>query len=69
MKSSSWAELEAAFVAQEQIISAQAGIIDQLFRLLAQHIDSEELSSIPAIWEIREAAKLKHSIGMDVEET
>ena len=45
------------------IIKIQSKVIDELFRLLSQHITVEELDNLPVISSINEAARLR----MDVE--
>ena len=44
---------------QNEIIRLQSECIDELFRLLAMHIELEELSHIPAIDKINEAARIR----------
>lgn len=41
------------------ILRLQTSVIDELFRLLAMHISSQELNSLSVIDKINEAAKLK----------
>lgn len=41
-----------------EVIRMQAKIIDELFRILLQHIPAEEADGLPAVGQINEAAKL-----------
>jgi len=47
------------YEAQNEIIRLQSECIDELFRLLAIHIESEELSNIPAVNKINKAAMIR----------
>ncbi len=47
------------YEAQNEIIRLQSECIDELFRLLAMYIESEELSNIPAINKIKKAAMIR----------
>jgi hypothetical protein len=47
---------------QNEIIRIQSNVIDELFRLLSQHVASEELDSLPVIAEINLAAQIKAEI-------
>ena len=47
---------------QNEIIRIQSNVIDELFRLLSQHIAAEELDNLPAIAEINLAAQIKAEI-------
>lgn len=43
---------------QTAVIKMQADVINELFKLLSQHISAEELDSLPVIDKINEAANL-----------
>ena len=47
------------FESQSEIIRIQSEVIDDLFRLLSQHMEAEELDSLPVISKINEAATLR----------
>ena len=47
------------FESQNEIIRLQSECIDELFRLLALHLEPEELSSVPVIKKINQAAMLR----------
>ena len=53
---------------QNSIIRIQSEVIDELFRLLLQHISAEEADSLPVLKKINTAASLRKDIGgeMDV---
>ena len=53
---------------QNSIIRIQSDVIDELFRLLLQHISAEEADSLPVLQKINTAASLRQDIGgeMDV---
>lgn len=44
---------------QADIITLQSGVIDSLFLLLAQHISSQEIESLPVMGDIERAAKMR----------
>lgn len=48
---------------QNEIIQIQSGVIDELFRLLSQHISAAELDTLPVIAEINHAAQIRAEIG------
>lgn len=47
------------FENQNKIIRLQSEAIDELFRLLAQHVEAEELDHLSVIDKINEAATLR----------
>lgn len=47
------------FDSQGAIIRLQSEVIDELFRLLCQHMEAEELSSLPVVEKINEAAMIR----------
>lgn len=47
------------YEAQNEIIRLQSECIDELFRLLAMHVESEELSNISAINKINKASMIR----------
>ena len=47
------------FESQGAIIRLQSEVIDELFRLLCQHMGAEELSSLPVAEKINEAAMIR----------
>lgn len=47
---------------QNAIIKIQSGIIDDLFRLLMQHISAEEADALPVIDRINEAARIRREL-------
>ena len=48
------------FESQSEIIRIQSEVIDDLFRLLSQHIAADELDSLPVIKKINRAAMLRN---------
>ena len=48
---------------QNAIIRIQSGVIDELFRLLLQHISADEADSLPVIQKINTAASLRREVG------
>lgn len=48
------------FESQSEIIRIQSEVIDDLFRLLSQHIAADELDSLPVIQKINRAAMLRN---------
>lgn len=51
--------LLAAFDRQQEIIEAQCGIIDQLYRLAAMHVSAEELMESDITKEIERVNEMK----------
>ncbi len=49
--------------AQSRIISLQSEIIDGLYVLLAQHLDTKDIDHIPEVGKMAVAAGLKRDIG------
>lgn len=47
---------------QNEIIQIQSGVIDELFRLLSQHISAAELDALPVIAQINHAAQIRAEI-------
>lgn len=47
---------------QNAIISIQAGVINELFQLLSQHVAAEELDALPVIARINTAAEIRAGI-------
>ena len=47
---------------QNRIIEIQAGIINELLRLLSMHIDAEEMDALPVVSKINEAAKIREEL-------
>jgi predicted nucleic acid-binding protein len=47
---------------QNEIITIQSGVIDELFRLLSQHITAAELDALSVIAEINHAAQIRAEI-------
>ena len=47
---------------QNAIISIQAGVINELFQLLSQHVVAEELDALPVIARINTAAEIRSEI-------
>lgn len=47
------------FENQSEIIRLQSEVIDELYRLLAQHMEADELDRIPAVDKINQAAALR----------
>lgn len=48
---------------QNSIIRIQSDVIDELFRLLLQHISAEEADNLPVIQKINTAASLRKEVG------
>lgn len=48
---------------QNAIIRMQSSVIDELFRLLMQHISADEADSLPVIQKINTAASLRKEVG------
>lgn len=48
---------------QNVVIKMQSGIIDELFRLLSQHITVEELEVLPVIGQINRAAEITNGLA------
>lgn len=48
---------------QNEIIQIQAGVINELFSLLTQHISTEEADALPVIAEINRVAQIRQEIG------
>ena len=47
------------FESQNEIILLQAEAIDELFRLLVNHVETEELSNLSAVEKVNEAARIR----------
>lgn len=47
------------FTRQSEIIRLQAEIIDELFRLLTQHLTAIELDKLPVIEKINDVARIR----------
>lgn len=47
---------------QDAIIQIQSGVIDELFRLLMQHISAEEADSLPVVGKINKAASMRQGM-------
>ena len=47
---------------QNEIIQIQSGVIDELSRLLSQHISAAELDALPVIAQINHAAQIRAEI-------
>lgn len=47
------------FESQSEIIRIQSEVIDDLFRLLGQHLEADGLDSLPVIEKINRAASLR----------
>ena len=47
------------FESQNEIIRLQAEAIDELFRLLVNHVETEELSNLSAAEKVNEAARIR----------
>lgn len=47
---------------QNAIISIQAGVINELFQLLSQHVAAEELDALPVVARINTAAEIRAEI-------
>lgn len=47
---------------QDAIIQIQSGVIDELFRLLMQHISAEEADGLPVVGKINTAASLRQGM-------
>ena len=52
---------------QNAIIRIQSNVIDDLFRLLLQHITAEEADSLPVLQKINTAASLRQEIGGEID--
>lgn len=52
---------------QNAIIRIQSNVIDDLFRLLLQHITAEEADSLPILQKINTAASLRQEIGGEID--
>ena len=48
---------------QNAIIRIQSSVIDELFRLLLQHISADEADSLPVLQKINTAASLRKEVG------
>lgn len=51
-------ELE-IFESQSEIIRLQSDVIDELFRLLLQHVTAEELDRLPVLKKMNQAATIR----------
>ncbi len=49
---------------QNCVIKMQADVISELFNILAQHIDPDELDSLPPVKKINAAADIREKIRM-----
>lgn len=60
-------ELDPLKVVEQQntIIRLQAGVIDELFLLLMQHISADEADALPCVGTINQAAQIRAGIGLD----
>ena len=47
---------------QNEIIQIQSGVIDELFRLLSQHLEAADIGALPVIAEINHAAQIRAEI-------
>ena len=47
---------------QTEIIQIQSSVIDELFRLLSQHLTAAELNGLPVIAQINHAAQIRAEI-------
>lgn len=47
---------------QNEIIQIQGNVIDELFRLLAQHLTATELDALPVVAKINLAAQIRAEI-------
>ncbi len=47
------------FKSQDEIIRIQSEVINELFQLLAMHMEAEELDRLPAVAKINRAAMLR----------
>lgn len=47
---------------QNEIIQIQSGVIDELFRLLSQHLEAADIGALPVIAEINHAAQIRAGI-------
>ncbi len=47
---------------QNEIIQIQSGVIDELFRLLSQHLEAADIGALPVIAEIHHAAQIRAGI-------
>ena len=52
------------FENQSEIIRLQSEVIDELYRLLAQHMEADELDHIPAVNKINQAAALRSELEL-----
>lgn len=59
------ADLTEVVEKQDVIICLQSGVIDDLFRLLAQHTSAEEAGALPVVPKISKAAALRRELGGD----
>lgn len=50
---------------QNAVIQIQSGVINELFRLLMQHISAEEAEQLPCVARINQAAQIRAGIGLD----
>jgi hypothetical protein len=48
---------------QNTIISMQAKVINELFQLLGQHVDADELDALPTVEVINKVAMMSKKIG------
>lgn len=51
------------FTSQSEIIRLQSEVIDELFRLLAMHLEAEELDRLPCIEKINRAAAIRTELN------
>jgi len=52
------------FESQNEIIRLQSECIDELFRLLAMHLEPEDLSSVPVIEKINRVVMIRTERGL-----
>ena len=52
------------FESQSEIIRLQSEVIDELFRLLALHLEAEELDSLPVLEKMNEAATIRAELDL-----
>lgn len=45
-----------------QVISIQSGAIDELFKLLAQHMGADEMDRLPCVERLNEAARIRRNL-------
>ena len=50
----------------DQITRMQAEVINDLFKLLSQHIAADELDSLPVVGKINEAARIRAEIDKGI---